>query len=125
MSSSLEFRIEMHSEDAQNGVFTINTPTVPITVKPTFILFTVDATGSMNESSGKSCTKIDVMKHSFANIVRYLSKLDAPIFISVLSFNEVVTTVLEISKITAENVEDVVKSIQSIEADGQTNIELA
>lgn len=125
MSSTLEFRIEMHSEDAQHGVFTINTPTVPITVKPTFILFTVDATGSMNESSGKSSTKIDVMKHSFANIVRYLSKLDAPIFISVLSFNEVVTTVLEISKITPENVEDVVKSIQSIEADGQTNIELA
>jgi hypothetical protein len=112
-------------EETQFGILRINTSKVEITQKPTFVLFTIDNTGSMNENGTKTSTKIDVMKHSFKNIVRYLSNLNAPVVITVQTFNVIVKIVIDQVKLTPDNVDNMIERIQSISADGSTNIELA
>jgi len=124
--------MEFHSSDndlvgdnEQMGLLRFKTPRVKITQNPTFILFTIDNTGSMNERGTRNSSKMDIVKHSFKNIAQYLSKQDAPIFISVHTFSDHINVVIDETKLTLENVDAVIEKIQSIEADGSTNMELA
>jgi hypothetical protein len=107
------------------GLLKMKMSKVNITNKPTMILFTIDATGSMNDCSSKRSSKVEIVKHSFKNIVRYLSKQDAPIYIAVHTFNDNIDVILDTIQINESNVNDAIEKINSIEADGPTNIELA
>jgi uncharacterized protein YegL len=112
-------------EETQFGILRLKTSKAQITKKPTFILFTIDNTGSMNENGTRCSSKMDVVKQSFKNIVRYLSNLDAPVVISVQTFNSVVKIVIDQVKLTLDNADEMIEKIQSISADGCTNIEMA
>lgn len=113
------------SKEEQFGVLKIKMPKVNITTKPTMILFTIDATGSMNDCNSKRSTKIEIVKQSFKNIVQYLSKQDAPIYIAVHSFNDQIHVILDTIQINELNVNDAIEKIAGIDADGATNIEIA
>jgi hypothetical protein len=107
------------------GVLRLKMPKVNITTKPTMILFTIDATGSMNERIDNGNTKMDIVKQSFRSIVNYLSKQNAPIFIAVHAFNDKINIVLDTIQIDETNAKNAIEKINNIHAEGGTNIELA
>jgi hypothetical protein len=110
-------------EGEEFGILRLKTPKANITTKPTMILFNIDSSISMDERNGKGIIKIDVVKTSFKNMILYLSKLNAPIYIAVYSFNDRVETVLEVIKIDETNVMNAIESINNIKTMGSTNIE--
>lgn len=111
---------------ARFGILKIKTKKVEITKKPVFILFTIDRTGSMSDSSGTSGTKIGHLKQTFKNMISYFSKIEgADIFIRVHSFNDKVEYTIETVKITPENVAELTARIDSLSADGLTAIDEA
>ena len=132
-NSSLEFHNDFVHESVKNistdeeifGILKIKMSKVNITTKPTMILFTIDATGSMNDCNSKRSSKVEIVKHSFKNIVKYLSKQDAPIYIAVHAFNDNIDIILDTIQINESNMNDAIEKINSIEADGPTNMELA
>ena len=129
-SCILEFHTDEVREGTLNwegenfGVLRLKLPKTKITTKPTLILFTIDATGSMNERRA-NISKIEIVKQSFRNIIRYLSKQNAPIYITVHSFNDTITEVIDVIQIDDSNVNNAIEKIDAIQADGTTNIELA
>ena len=111
-------------ENMEFGVLRLKTPKVALTKKPTFVFFSVDATDSMHDGASGS-SKIDIVKNTFKNIMLYLSKIDAPIYISVHTFNETIKIIVDNMHVTCDNVSQIIEKIGAIQASGCTNIELA
>jgi len=126
---------EFHSKDTtildvvgpeeQFGVLRLKTGSVKITSQPTFLLFSIDNTGSMNERTDGLVSKMDVVKQSFKSIILYLSGLDAPVYISVHTFNEKIDVIVDKICITKDNVNELIAKISTISADNSTDIQLA
>lgn len=125
---------EFHNQDGnldvvgpeeQFGVLRLKTGSVKITSQPTFLLFSIDNTGSMNERTNGNVTKMDIVKQSFKSIILYLSSLDAPVYVSVHTFNESIDVVADKVRITKDNVNELIEKISNIRADHSTDIELA
>lgn len=130
-SSLLEFHNKPYNlsfplllEGESFGLLRIKTVTVPITKKPLFILFTIDKTGSMNESY-KNNTKMDYVKQTFKNMLIYLSKKDIDLYIRVHTFDETVSVPIMNTKVTVDTIDKLIKCIDDIQPEGSTNIENA
>lgn len=128
--------IDMHNADGlptflketseRFGILKLKTKKVEITKKPLFILFTIDRTGSMSDSSGNGGTKIGHLKQTFKNMISYFSKIEgADIYIRVHSFNDIVEYTIETVKINSENVDELCQQIDKLTATGLTAIDLA
>jgi len=125
---------EFHNQDGnldvvgpeeQFGILRLKTGLVKITSQPTFLLFSIDNTASMNERTANYVSKIDIVKQSFKSIILYLSGLDAPIYVSVHTFNERIDVIADKVRITKDNVDELIERISNICADLSTDIELA
>jgi uncharacterized protein YegL len=131
--SLLEFHnISLHesvkniiNDEESFGILKIKMPKVNITTKKMMIFFNIDATSSMLEHDDRSSPKLEIVKHSLTNIIKYLSKQNVPIYITLQSFNDNVHIIIDAAQITEINVHDTIDKINSIQADGPTNIELA
>jgi len=117
--------LDVVGPEEQFGVLRLKTGSVKITSQPTFLLFSIDNTGSMNERTDGFDSKMDVVKQSFKSIIQYLSGLDAPVYISVHTFNEKIDVIVDNVCITKENVDELINRISAIRADDNTDIELA
>uniref|UniRef100_A0A6C0B7B2 VWFA domain-containing protein n=1 Tax=viral metagenome TaxID=1070528 RepID=A0A6C0B7B2_9ZZZZ len=117
--------IDVVNPDEQFGVLRLITSSVKITSQPTFLLFSIDNTGSMSELTDGFVSKMDIVKASFKSIILYLSGLDAPIYISVHTFNEIIDVIVDKVHITKDNVNDIISKISDISPDRSTDIELA
>ena len=112
--------------DEHFGVLTIKMAKTDITKKPLFILFTIDKTGSMNQSGGKkNYTKLDYVKQTFKNMVNYLATLDVNVYIRVHSFNESVDVIIDTILVSPNALTELIQQIEKLEADGLTDIENA
>ena len=112
-------------ENEAFGILKIKTKSVTITSLPTLILFTIDATGSMNERISSNVSKIDVVKQSFKSMMLYLSKTETPIYVRVNTFNDSVDTIVNVTRVTRENVANIISKIDGICCDSITNMGLA
>jgi hypothetical protein len=84
-----------------------------------FILFTVDRTGSMSDG------KMDYVKDTFKNMIKFIANQNADIYIQVNVFNTVVETCIESVLVTLENAEELIQKIGEIDANGTTSIDQA
>jgi len=121
-SSSLPF---LHLNNGEYfGILKLKMKKTEITKQPTFLNFTIDKSGSMNDiSSGTK--KIDYVIQTFINMVNYFAKLEKEIYIQVNTFNENVNKLVDCVQITKDNVDEIINKIRDIKADGSTNIESA
>jgi hypothetical protein len=107
------------------GILKIKMAKTNITTIPLFILFTIDNTGSMGERDGNKQIKMDYVKQTFRNMMRYLSTLDVSIFICVHSFNVSVDVIIDTLEINTNIVDDIIRKIDALIPENCTNIELA
>jgi len=121
-SSSLPF---LHLNDGEYfGILRLKMKKTEITKQPTFLHFTIDKSGSMNNgSSGKK--NIDYVIQTFVNMVNYFANLEKDIYIQVNTFSDDVNILVDCVQITKENVKEILNTIRTISPDGSTNIEAA
>jgi len=107
------------------GIVSAKVSKTKIVKTPTFLLFTIDKTGSMADyASGNAC-KLDHVIQTFVNMMGYLAKLDTEMYVQVNSFNTIVDVTIERVMVTPDNVDDLIKIIKNLRPEGSTNIGLA
>ena len=107
------------------GVLVVDVNEVPVTESPIFILFTVDSTGSMSDYVSANTTKMQYVIQTLKSIVKYLSTQPTEVYVQINTFNEVVDELILPIQVTPETLKDITSKINTIEADGTTNIEAA
>lgn len=126
-SSSVEIHDNTISCDAFSpefdfGVLSLKFSKVGINKTPTFILFTIDKTGSMLEQN-----RMKYVKNTFKNIIDFISthENDSEIYIRVHAFNDSVDVLVNTTRVTKNNIDAIIQSIMAIEPDGSTAIDMA
>lgn len=109
-------------EDEYFGILKIKVAKTKLVKTPTFLLFTIDKTGSMNDRQSGNTTKMDYVMQTFVSMMNYLSMLETDMYIQVNTFNTDVDVLVDCVKITIENVEEINRKIKSLVPDGTTNI---
>jgi len=109
-------------KDEYFGILKMKVAKTKLVNTPTFLLFTIDKTGSMNDKQIGSTTKMDYVVQTFLSMMNYLSTLQADIYIQVNTFNTDVDTLINKTKVTKDTIEDINNKIKSILPDGCTNI---
>jgi hypothetical protein len=113
------------------GVLNIKIGSVEITSSPVFILLTIDKSGSMFESvvtnhfDEKPINKIDYVINTCKNAVKYLSMQNAEIYLAIHTFNNEISILLEETRITPDNANNICGLFDKIDCTNITNIGLA
>jgi hypothetical protein len=107
------------------GIIKIKMNKVKMTTKPLFLLFTIDTTGSMNETTKGKSTKMDYVKQTFTSMLTYLSNIDVEIYIKVNTFNINAVIAIETMRLTKDNLDNLLVIIHQLYADGSTDIGVA
>jgi len=126
LNQDTELPVQVTCDDSETfGILMIETNPVKITTRPVFILFTLDATGSMNEYYTSNNSKLHYAVQTLKSIMNYLVNIDADILIQINTFNSTVNTIVEKTKITKNNSTQILEILDKITANDVTNIELA
>ena len=115
-------------QDEHFGLLTIKVKKTQKTNKPTFLLFSLDNTGSMNDCANysKYTKKIDYAKQTMTNIIKYLSTIDdVEFYICVHAFNMETVTLIDTTIVNKDNMDDLIVKINSLTPSGATDIENA
>jgi hypothetical protein len=115
-----ECAVSLVNDDEYFGVLTIKLGKTDRVQNTTFLLFTVDRTGSMNEGD-----KMKYIKDTFKNMIKYIATQNADIYIQVNVFNIEVDVCIDAVKVSFDNMEELIQKIDAIEADGSTAIDAA
>ena len=89
------------------------------------IVFSLDNSGSMSDKCKDNRTKMAHIIHTLSNITRLFSQKDTSAYcfnIYIQIFNTVVTKVLDFTQVTNETLDDIIKRIEKIYPEGQTNL---
>lgn len=114
--------IKIVNSDERFGILKLKLSKVPITQTPTLFVFSIDRSGSMNESDFRKPKKIEYVKQTLKNIINFLSKQNNQNFIHIKTFNDAVETIIDTTLITPSNKDDLITNVQDINAEGSTNI---
>ena len=109
-------------ENAIFGVLKIKTPEISIDKTRIFIQFTLDKSYSMVEYDG---SKLRCLKETMLNILSVIVKYEMPIWVAIDCFDTHYHKIVSITQVTAENLTELQEKIQSITANGNTNLEAA
>ena len=119
--SDLIFHNDLNEDGYHSGILKLKMAKVPITNKPCFLYFSVDTSGSMEETHrGKS--KLSFVKATLKNMIQFLENQEAEIYVEIRTFNSVVDVLQECVRITSENMADIVNKINRMVADSDTDI---
>jgi von Willebrand factor type A domain len=110
------------NENEYFGVLNVEMKKTEVTQRSTYLHFSIDKSGSMSEGMGNS-SKMNYVKQTFVNMVKYFVKIDANIYIQVNTFNDEVSGLIDCVKITYDNLDEIIQKIRDISPDGCTNIE--
>jgi len=125
-NESLDIPECIHEQSRNFALLKLKTKKVAMTKKPTFLLFTVDKTGSMQEYGGPSGTKLSYVKHTFKNMIRYLSGVkESEIYIRVHVFDESVEVLIDDVRVTPDNMNVLIEKVDKLTGDGLTSIDKA
>ena len=106
------------------GILNFISKKVDVEKKPIVIFFTLDSSGSMSQGKSRTKRKIDYLKHTMRNILIKLSTItEARIQICIMTFNDAIDTIVDITHITELNVQEIIDKILSIEPESSTNLE--
>ena len=106
--------------DSNFGLLNLEFSKTDVTKTPTFILFSVDVTGSMLENG-----KMEYVKQTFKNIIEFIAKQSAEVYVRVHAFNNRVDVLINNERVTQDNSDRIISSIMRIQPDGSTAIDLA
>jgi len=112
-------------ENEYFGIVKTTVAKTRLTKTPTFILFTIDKTGSMGEYQKMNTTKMMYVIQTFVNIIIYLSNLDAEIYVQVNTFNIEVDVLVPCMRVMKYNIDKINTLIRNITTDGSTDIGIA
>jgi uncharacterized protein YegL len=85
------------------------------------LVFVIDISGSMLELGKQQNTKISQLKLTLLNMIKHFYN-NPNIFITLITFHSEVATLLQRTRITNENIEEITAKIKNIEPNGLTNI---
>jgi uncharacterized protein YegL len=117
--------IKVTDDDETFGIIKLKMKKTKITKTPLFMLFTIDVTGSMSEIVFKSTSKMDFLKQTFINMIRYLAKQEIEVYIQINTFCDVVKKIVDITLINPDNSIEMIDKIKDLYPEGGTNIGLA
>lgn len=116
--------IDFMKKSKHFGVLHIKIKKTEITKTPVLFLFTIDNSGSMDDFIfGKNSSKMNYVKQTFKNMLRFFSEQNASIFIKVLLFNDNITTLIDTIEVTKDNYKTISDEIMKVHPSGYTNIE--
>ena len=98
---------------------------IPLIMTEQYIHFTIDCSGSMEDICKDKRTKLDHLKFTLKNMLRWLVTNSVNVFVSVDAFDSSIHHIVPFNKLTKDNIESIIDAIYSIRADALTNIELA
>ena len=104
------------------GVLYIQSKKASQEKKPICIQFTLDISESMSEGRP---TKIDCLKETVMKLMNIIAEKDFELLVQVNIFNNQYNTIIDLTKITKENLTENINKIENIYVNGTTNIELA
>ena len=119
--SELVFHTDLDEDGHHFGILKLNMKKVPITDKTVFLYFSVDNSGSMDESHrGKA--KLSFVKTTLKNMILFLEKQDANIYIQIHTFSNSVQKLVDCVKISPENSGEIIDLISSLTTESDTDI---
>jgi uncharacterized protein YegL len=107
-------------QESQFGIITHTVATGAMDPTETLLVIDIDNSGSMECND-----KMELVKHTVKNILRTIVDKKMPIHVHILTFNSEIKNVVDLTAVTSDNLEDLLKKVDAIYADGFTNIELA
>jgi len=97
-----------------------------ISTKPIFLNFSIDSSGSMSDECKDGRTKMQHIKHTASNMIRFLSaNEDANVFIRMVCFSDYVQMVIPTTRVEKTNVDALLAQIDTLYPNAGTNIESA
>jgi uncharacterized protein YegL len=109
------------------GILTVELKETPITKNEQFILFTIDTSGSMGDMCSDGFTKLQYVIHTLINIFKLFAENEdhTEIHIQVEAFNNYTETIIEETKITSKNINNIIEKIKKVISSNNTNTENA
>lgn len=113
-------------KDEKFGIISIQLNEAEIIQKKIGVLFTIDCSQSMSELCEDKKSKMEHAIHTLQRILIEFSNVkDVEIFVSVISFDDVIYEIFDFEKITNVNLDILIEKIQQIKPNLATNIEIA
>ena len=104
------------------GKIKLNINKFPITKKHLDLEFNIDNSGSMSDRCADGRTKMEHMNFTVENILRYLQEHNVSATISVNSFDDRITKIIQYQSLNSENIEDFAAQVRKIRPNGGTDI---
>ena len=113
-------------EGAHFGILNFTAISIPSTQVEQEVVFVVDQSGSMSDICSDGRSKMQHILHTLENMILYFhDHALTNINISVFSFDDNFQQIVERTKITVENLQEICDKIKNIRPLGSTNIEKA
>jgi len=122
----LDINVNVPIADAKFGILKLNAITALLSRENIEMLFMIDCSGSMSDPCSDGRTKMQHICHTLNNMILYFrdnSSINA--FITIHAFDDKIYKIVDRSRITSENVEEILTKIKNIRPRDSTNIELA
>ncbi len=127
--NSTDIRQELQLFDNNNyqfGIFNIQMANnINILMTEQYMHFTIDCSGSMDDICQDRRSKMDHLKFTIKNILRWLVNKNVNVYIEIDAFDSIIKPIVSLVKLTNDNIEDIIKKITNIQPEELTNIELA
>jgi len=113
-------------EQYRFGLLNIKVSTIPIRKEKQLISFTVDISGSMNETCSDGNSKVHHCRETLKNMIQYFGTIEEQnIYIQVDVFDDKGETIIPAVCVLPENISELIETINKIKDRGQTDIEFA
>lgn len=107
------------------GALSFNVTNMEMNTCPQLFDFMVDVSGSMSDKTRDGRTKMQLIIHTLTNMVHYFAEKAANVYIRVVGFDDAIHRYIELTKVTPENVSELIEKISKMHPQNLTNIELA
>jgi uncharacterized protein YegL len=112
-----------NNETQKFGIATIKVDKIPITKRKQKIIFSIDSSGSMGDTTCNTVkSAIEHLYNMFENFLRHIITLDVEINIHINSFTSSTRTVITDTLVTKNNIEELITAIYGLKPDGGTDI---
>jgi uncharacterized protein YegL len=119
-------QIPLEIQDAKFGILNFKAVTANEVNDELDFLFTIDCSGSMSDMCSDSRTKMQHIIHTLKNMIIFFHEHpNVKVNITVIAFDTIIYEIVERTKITSENINQILSEVEKIIPRGSTNIEFA
>ena len=112
--------------DAKFGILTFNAISCSISQQEQEFIFTIDQSGSMSDTCTDGRTKMQHIIHTLKNMILYFNeKQITNLHVTVFAFDDKFVTIIERTRVSADNLQEILTKVSRVQPRGSTNIELA